>query len=96
MLSVIAELMSDRQQCVAVDGCSSQLADVVSGVPQGSVLGSLLFILYTAELLTITGNPIISYADDSTLISTCHRPGVRVSITDSINNDLFLIDQWSS
>ena len=39
---------------------------VVSGVPQGSVLGPLLFILHTSEFFHIVGNPIVGYADDAT------------------------------
>ena len=49
---------------VLVDGCRSKLVDVVSGVPQGSVLGLLFFLLYTTELFSILENKLISYADD--------------------------------
>ena len=47
----------------------SESVDVVSGVTQGSVLGSLLFILYTSELFHIVGNHIVGYADDTTVYS---------------------------
>ena len=47
-----------------VNGCPSKLVNVVSGVPQGSVLGPLLFLLYTSELFSILENKLISYADD--------------------------------
>ena len=50
-----------------VDGCRSKLVDIVSGIPQGSVLGPLLFLLYTSELFSIVENKLIGYADDSTL-----------------------------
>ena len=52
-----------------VDGCRSKLVDV-SGVPQGIVLGPLLFILYTSELFSILENKLIGYSDDSTLMAT--------------------------
>ena len=58
-----------------VDGSRSKLVDVVSGVPQGSVLGPLLFILYTSELFSILENKLIGYADDSTLMSLVPSPG---------------------
>ena len=53
-----------------VDGCRIKLVNVVSGVPQGSVLSPLLLLLYTYELFSILENKLIGYADDSTL--SCH------------------------
>ena len=46
-----------------VDGCLSKLVNVVSGEPQGSVLGQLFFLLYTSELFSILKNTLIGYAD---------------------------------
>ena len=42
MLSILTQFLSNRSHHVMVDGCGSKLFDVVSGVPQGSVLGTLL------------------------------------------------------
>ena len=66
ILSILIEFLSNRSQQVMVDGCRSKLVDVVSGAPQGSVLGQLLFLLYTLELFSILENKLIGYADDST------------------------------
>ena len=48
--SILAQFLSNLSQHVMVDGCRSKLVDVVSGVPHFSVLGPLLFLLYTSEL----------------------------------------------
>ena len=64
MLPVLTQFLSNRSQHVVVDGCRSKLVKVVSGVPQGSVLGPLLFLLYTSELFSILENNLIDYADD--------------------------------
>ena len=48
--SLLTEFQSNRSQQVMVDGRRSKLVNVVSGVPQGGVLGLLLFLQYTSEL----------------------------------------------
>ena len=53
VLSVLTQFLSNRLQFVLVDGYHSKLLNVVSGVPQGSVFGPLLFLLYTSELFSI-------------------------------------------
>ena len=65
VLSILTEFLSNRSQQVMVDGCRSKLVSVVSGVPQGSVLGPLLFLLYTSELFLQFGNKLIGYDDSA-------------------------------
>ena len=67
-----------------VGGCRSKLVNVVSGVPQGSVLGPLLFLMCTSELFSILENKLIGYADDSTLMAVVPFPGVRVAVAESL------------
>ena len=71
-----------------VDGCRSKLFNVASGVPQGSVLGPLLYLLYTAELFSVVENKLYSYADDSTLVAVVPSLGERVAVSESMNHDL--------
>ena len=78
VLSILTQFLSDRSQHVVVDGCRSKLVNVVSGVPQGSVLGPLFFLLYTSELFSILENKLIGYANDSTLIDVCHPQALEL------------------
>ena len=77
-----------------VDGCRSKLVNVVSGVPQGSVLGPLLFLLYTSEFFSILENKLIGYADDSTLMAVVPSLGVRVVVAESLIRDLGRVIEW--
>ena len=72
----------------------SNLLNVVSRVLQGSVLGSLLFLLFTSDLFSILENKLIGYADDSTLIAVVSSPGVRVTVAESLNSDLVSVNAW--
>jgi hypothetical protein len=67
-LGWIRSFLTDRTQRVTFRGQLSVIMRLVYGVPQGSVLGPLLFLLYTAELLDIIGREGMrahSYADDT-------------------------------
>ena len=68
VLSVLTQLLCNRSQYVVVDGCRNKLVNLVSGVPQGSVFGLLLFLLSTAELISIVENKLYGYADNFTLV----------------------------
>ena len=56
-------LATSGSACV-LDGKVCVSVDIVSGVSQGTVLGPLLFILYTSELFHIVGSHMVAYADD--------------------------------
>ena len=88
VLSILTQFLSNRSQQVMVDGCQSKLVNVVSRVPQGSVLGLLVFLLYTSDLFSILENKLISYADDATLMAVVPSPGIRVAVAESLIRDL--------
>jgi hypothetical protein len=94
MLSIICNFLRERSQCFAIDGKISRPVNVVSDVPQGSVLGPLLFILYTSDKFDALENTLFNYADDSTLVALIRQPGLRTSVRDSLNRDLDRIGSW--
>ena len=84
VLSICREFISIRRQRVVVDSATSECIPIVSGVPQGNVLGPLLFILYNSEVFELVENWLYAYADDSTLLAVAcklaDRPAVAASL----------------
>ena len=76
---------------MVLNGISSEQCEVISGVPQGSVLGPLLFICFTNDLPTLVNSQIHLYADDILLFRQIN------SIEDSLalQRDLNAIMKWS-
>ena len=63
--------LSDHMQCVCINSAISDFLPVISGVPQGSVLGWIHFIIYVNDLSSsITSSNILLFADDAKLLST--------------------------
>lgn len=86
----IENFLTDRFYKVRVGDSFSHKRPVKSGVPQGSVLGPLLFTVYTSDLPFHVSSKISQYADDSKIYDnpiTSHL---------AIQNDLMSIHQWSS
>ena len=74
VLAWLRSFLSDRQQAVSFHGITSVFHSVACGVPQGSVLGPLLFLLYTADVALIAHRyhvAVHSYADDTQLYTSC-------------------------
>lgn len=71
MLSWFSNYLSGRTQCVALDNCTSSLLEVKMGVPQGSVLGPILFSIYINNLgRDLKQTKVHLYADDTILYTS--------------------------
>lgn len=67
-VNLIENYMSGRKQCVRVNGCTSSLLDVKKGVPQGSILGPIIFNIFINDIFFLTKETSLhNYADDNTL-----------------------------
>ena len=87
----IESYLSQRSQRVILDGRHSDWVPVLSGVPEGSILGPLLFTCYVADLPSQIQTCSLSYADD---VKIFHRIGSAADV-DSLQADLNRLCDWS-
>ena len=91
IINWIEQWLSDRRQRVVMDGEVSRRKSVLSGVPQGSVLGHILCLVYTDDLEEgVTGN-ILKFADDTKLFRKTREIGDKQKLQD----DLDKLIRWS-
>ena len=98
-LSWFQSYLTNRYQCIEYNGSKSSLLEIETGVPQGSILGPLLFLIYVNDIHTVSRNlNFILYADDTTLISPLcsftHGGNSISEISNSINLELKKISDW--
>ena len=92
LLHWIKDYLTDRTQCVLLEGISSKSHHVLSGVPQGSVLAPLLFLIYIKDITESITSTIRLYADDVLL----YRVISNEADTICLQNDLFTLENWAN
>lgn len=92
ILNWIRAYLSNRKQYVDINGCFSHSLAVTSGVPQGSVLGPLLFLLYINDLVSVIPEAVSVrlFADDCIVFREIRSPDDCVVLQES----LFQIERW--
>ena len=88
-------LVADPPLCVLVGQSFSSFTSVLAGVPQGSVLAPLLFLVFINDMFDIVKNRLDAFADDTTLSATISSPSQRAAVAVSLNTDLVQIAAWA-
>jgi hypothetical protein len=83
--------LTDRFQVVDIDGTISSKSNITCGVPQGSILGPLLFLIYVNDMESSVGCDLLLYADDSALMVSNKDPKY---IEKSLSAELSSISEW--
>lgn len=92
ILNWFKSYLSDRTQSVEIGSVISGYEKLVSGVPQGSTLGPVLFLIYVNDLasLPLTGS-LFSFADDTALVYSSQTKSELIA---NINSDLNTVTNW--
>ncbi len=85
--------LSNRKQIVVVEGCKSETKCIEAGVPQGSRVGPLLWILYINDIVDNLESEVFLFADDTCLFVSGKDPALTAEI---LNRDLLKINEWST
>ena len=92
LLKLFHNYLKDRKQRVVLNGSFSDYSSIGSGVPQGSVLGPLLFLIYINDLEKNIKSNVKFFADDKMLYFIVKDPELTAS---DLNQDLHTIQQWA-
>ena len=93
LLSWFANYLKGRRQRVVLQGASSNWSSINAGIPQGSILGPLLFLIYIKDMVENKNSSIRLFADDTSLYIIVDDP-TDAGIT--LNSDLSKIHRWAT
>ena len=91
-LNIFCSFLNDRHQRVVLNGQLSDWASILAGVPQGSILGTLLFLIYINVLPDNLNSLIKLFADSTSLFSTVHDSNHSAKV---LNDNLNKISEWA-
>ena len=83
--------LSDGHQLVDVGGSHSSQATILCGVPQGSILGPLLFLIYVNDMSGAVKNKLLLYADDSSILVSGKD---RSEIESVLSSEMNILSEW--
>ena len=92
LLNILVDFLNNRKQRVVLNGQTSNWIDVKAGVPQGSIMGPLLFLIYINDLPEGLITNAKLFADDTSLFSVVRDIAAS---TEELNNDLRNISKWA-
>ena len=90
----IKSFLSDRKQKIVVNGQSSAWCDVVSGVPQGSVLDPMLFNIYINDITTQVSSPVLQFAYDLKIFCVISKVEDYHQLQQDINHLVAWANKW--
>ena len=88
-----SDYLAERKQRVVLPGAASSWKNIKAGVPQGSILGPLLFLIYINDIVEDIHSCIRLFADDTSLYIIVDNP---LQAADTLNADLAKIHSWAS
>ena len=92
LLGLINSYLANRYQRVVLNGKSSKWSPIRAGVPQGSVLGPLLFLVYINDLVDNISSDAKLFADDTSLFTVVYDENIAA---EQLNRDLKIIAEWA-
>ena len=95
ILSWLTNYLTNRSQKVVIKGSSSDWRYIKSGVPQGSVLGPLCFLIYINDITENISSSMFLFADDASIFRPIQDTSARED-SELINEDLKTIEKWAS
>ena len=93
LLAWLQHYLTNRSQRVVINGTASETTHLSAGVPQGSILGPLIFLVYINDITDAVRSNIRLYADDASLFIEYDDPQ---SAVDDLNEDLARIQDWAN